>query len=101
MLGFHGRERPWHGFDKLAESFKELLARGLPVHLLVIGEGEFKALTRLPEGNFTRLGWQAHDDMPGLVANFDILPLTHQPDAPYYFSPLKLTEAMAAGSSTP
>ena len=97
VLGFHGRERPWHGFDKLVESFIQLLALGLPVHLLVIGEGEFAALERLSETSFTRLGWQSHDVIPGLSANFDLLPLTHQPDAPFYFSPLKLAEAMACG----
>ncbi len=97
VLGFHGRERPWHGFDKLVETFMELLNMGLPVHLLVIGDGDFTALNGLPENSFTRLGWQSHDKIPGLIANFDVLPLTHQPDAPFYFSPLKLAEAMACG----
>ncbi len=97
VLGFHGRLRPWHGFDQLVAAFRNLLVRDLPVHLLVVGEGEFKELAQLPDGSFTRVGWQPHSRMPEFVAAFDALPLTYQPGLPCYFSPLKLMEAMACG----
>ncbi|MFQ6005295.1 MAG: glycosyltransferase family 4 protein [Woeseia sp.] len=97
VIGFHGRPRPWHGFGHLVSAILDLSARSLPVHLLVIGEGEFEALDRLPEKRFTRVGWQPHARMPEFVAAFDALPLTYQPDIPFYFSPLKLMEAMACG----
>lgn len=97
VLGFHGRERPWHRFDKLLACFESLLERGMPLHLLVVGEGDFIGLDDLPPGSHTRLGWQPHEMMAQWVARFDILPLTHQPDVPFYFSPLKLAEAMACG----
>lgn len=98
VLGFHGRERPWHRLDKLAEACQQLLARDLPIHVLVVGEGEYAALNELPASRMTRLGWQPHREMARYVARFDILPLTHQPDAPCYFSPLKLAEAMGCGA---
>ncbi len=97
LIGFHGRLRPWHGFRQLVSAVSNLLAQGLPVHLLVVGEGEFRALGRLPEKHFTRVVWQPHARMPEFVAAFDALPLTYQPDIPCYFSPLKLMEAMACG----
>jgi len=97
VLGFHGRQRPWHGFEHLVAACHSLLNREIPVHLLVVGEGEFSELATLPAHCHTRIGWQPHDAMPAFVAAFDALPLTYQPDVPCYFSPLKLMEAMACG----
>lgn len=98
VLGFHGRERPWHGFPLLVEAAGALLDRGFPVHLLVIGEGEFSALSELSASNYTRLPWVDHEQIPALIGRFDALPLTYPPDTPCYFSPLKLAEAMACGA---
>jgi len=95
VLGFHGRERPWHGFDMLVEVAQALLGSSVPVHLLVIGEGDFKALSRLPKGTYTRLPWMEHAQIPACISAFDVLPLTYSQDAPCYFSPLKLMESMA------
>lgn len=97
VLGFHGRERPWHGFDMLISSFQQLLERRLPVHLMVVGNGSFEALSGLPRDSYSRVGWQPHEDIPAFVAAFDILPLTYGTGVPFYFSPLKLMEAMACG----
>ncbi len=97
VIGFHGRERPWHGFDRLTEIVGQLLSRNLDVHLLVVGEGDFESLACVPEDRYTQIGWQAHEMMPRYVAAFDVLPLTYQADMPCYFSPLKLMEAMGCG----
>lgn len=97
VIGFHGRLRPWHGFDLLVEVATDLLEKGLDIHLLVVGEGDFKCLERLPSDQYTRVKWQPHKEIPRYVAAFDALPLTYQPDMPCYFSPLKLMEAMACG----
>ena len=97
VIGFHGRLRPWHGFDLLLDAAAEMLVRGHDVHLMVVGEGDFDALERLPEERYTRIGWQPHEAVPRYVAAFDVLPLTYRPDMPCYFSPLKLMEAMACG----
>lgn len=97
VIGFHGRLRPWHGFGALVRTVTNLLARDLSVHMLVVGEGEFEALAELPDKHYTRVEWQPHARVPEFVAAFDALPLTYQPDAPCYFSPLKLMEAMACG----
>lgn len=97
VIGFHGRLRPWHGFERLVLVVSNLLARNLPVHLLVVGDGEFDALAELPDKHFTRVDWQPHAKVPQFVAAFDALALTYHADAPFYYSPLKLMEAMACG----
>jgi len=97
VLGFHGRERPWHGFGLLVDATRSLLERKLPVHLLVIGKGDFCDLSALPESSHTHIPWVEHDRIPALIRRFDTLPLTYPPDTPCYFSPLKLAEAMACG----
>ena len=98
-LGFHGRLRPWHGFERLAEATARLLARGVPVHLVVVGEGDFERhlAGRVPVDRRTLVGWTPHREVGRSVAAFDALPLTYGQESPCYFSPLKLAEAMACG----
>ncbi len=97
VIGFHGRLRPWHGFDMLLNVARKLLEHGSDIHLLVVGEGDFDGLEDLPDNRYTRIKWQPHQEIPQYVAAFDVLPLTYQADLPCYFSPLKLMEAMACG----
>ncbi|MCY2958862.1 MAG: glycosyltransferase family 4 protein [Planctomycetota bacterium] len=96
-IGFHGRLRPWHGFDRLVAAFGRLVERGLPVHLLILGEGPFEEhlLGRVAAERITRLGWKTHEEAARVVACTDVLPLCYAPGEPCYFSPLKLLEAMA------
>lgn len=98
-LGFHGRLRPWHGFDLVAETASRLIGEGLPVHLVIVGTGDFDPLLarRLPAGAVSRVGWVPHDEVPPYVATFDVLPLGYRSNEHGYFSPLKLAEAMASG----
>jgi glycosyltransferase involved in cell wall biosynthesis len=97
VLGFHGRERPCHGFEILVDVTRTLLARSYSVHLYVIGNGEFKELARLPPGTYTRKGWVEHEKIPAYISTFHAMPLTYSPETPCYFSPLKLVEGMACG----
>lgn len=99
VLGFHGRLRPWHGFERLVRVVAALRERGLDVVLETLGSGPFAEAVEgaLPAGAWRHTGWVDHDDVPGHVARFDVLALTYPPDAPCYFSPLKLLEAMAVG----
>ena len=98
-LGFHGRLRPWHGFDLFARAAQRLLAAGASIQLVLVGEGEFEAHLegRVPTERVTRIPWVEHAEIGPYVASFDALPLTYDPGAPFYFSPLKLAEAMACG----
>ncbi|HSF14528.1 MAG TPA: glycosyltransferase [Vicinamibacteria bacterium] len=98
-LGFHGRLRPWHCFERLAAVYHELLRRDAPIHVVTVGEGDFAAELDgyVPVERRTLVGWKPHSEIPKYVAAFDVLPLTYDEAAPCYFSPLKLAEAMACG----
>lgn len=100
VVGFHGRLRPWHGFERIALAVRALVDEGLDVHVLTVGEGEY-AETLASAGLSVRatcLQWLPHAEVAPVVAAFDALPLGYGPDAPFYFSPLKLLEAMACGA---
>ncbi|MEY2747173.1 MAG: hypothetical protein RL112_2215 [Planctomycetota bacterium] len=98
-IGFHGRLRPWHNFPMFVEAVERLLARGVPAHLVLLGEGDFEShiAGRACAARTTRLSWVEHEDVGRIVAACDVLPLTYASDAPCWFSPLKLLEAMSAG----
>lgn len=100
VIGFHGRLRPWHGFESLAAVCRGLLERGIELHLLAVGEGDFAAELdgSVPADRRTLVGWLPHDEVGRYVALFDVLPLAYPRELPCYFSPLKLAEAMAAGA---
>jgi len=98
VLGFHGRLRPWHRFDVLVRTACELREHGCPAFVLTVGRGAFaEELERsLPPESWKCLEWVPHEQVGEVVACFDALPLTHAHDPDFYFSPLKLQEAMAA-----
>jgi glycosyltransferase involved in cell wall biosynthesis len=98
-LGFHGRLRPWHGFERVAEAAGRLLRDGLPLHLVLVGSGEFASALdrRVPSSAVSRVEWVPHAEVCSYVAAFDLLPLAYGEEGQAYFSPLKLAEAMACG----
>lgn len=98
-LGFHGRLRPWHAFELVVRAGAALLSAGLPLHLVLVGEGEFEAACagRIPRERITRVDWQPYPGIARTVACFDLLALGSFAAQPYYYSPLKLREAMACG----
>lgn len=99
-VGFHGRLRPWHGFELLAGALARALRAGAPLHLVTAGVGDFAGALadRVPSAAHTHFDWVPHDEVARVVACFDVLPLAYPPDAPLYFSPLKLAEGMAVGA---
>lgn len=100
VIGFHGRLRPWHQFETLVDAVAMLVGRGLPFHLLTIGEGDYLKLARpqLNDSVHTHLSWVDVKELGRLVGAYDALPLMYSVNEPCYFSPLKLLEAMACGA---
>ena len=99
VVGFHGRLRPWHGFETIAAALERLVDRVPDLRLILAGTGDFRAHvagTRL-EVVTTRIDWVPHAEVGAVVSTFDALPLGYVPGGPDYFSPLKLFEAMACG----
>ena len=98
VLGVHGRFRPWHNVPLLVRATRRLVAMDVPVFLLLVGHGDgVELVDDLPPQTATRVSWCPHEEVAALVACFDALPLTYAPQPDFYFSPLKLVEAMACG----
>ncbi|HET9015581.1 MAG TPA: glycosyltransferase family 4 protein [Thermomicrobiaceae bacterium] len=102
VIGFAGSLKPWHGVEVLLEAVARLAAERPRVRLLVVGDGPMRS--RLEEWADDRLPGQAHftgavpnGDMPAYVGAFDIATAPYLPADDFYFSPLKVVEAMAAG----
>jgi glycosyltransferase involved in cell wall biosynthesis len=100
VVGFTGVLRPWHGLDLLLQAIAAMAAGGLPVFLLVVGDGPYrKPLERLVgelglKDRVAVTGRIAHDRVPDYVALFDI---AVSPRATFYASPMKVIEYMALG----
>ncbi|MEZ6005524.1 MAG: glycosyltransferase family 4 protein [Planctomycetota bacterium] len=100
VLGFHGRLRPWHGFDRIVSAAAEAIARGSNLALHCVGSGPYReSLENALGGDRWHVtDWCSGEELAEHVAGFDILALGYDPGEACYFSPLKLREGMAAGA---
>lgn len=110
VVGFIGTFGPWHGVEVLVQAFARVLRR-LPamrdtLRLLLVGHGSrARAVTELIEhegigANVVMTGTVAQSAGPDYIALFDIAvaPTVPNPDGtPFFGSPTKLFEYMAAG----
>jgi len=101
VLGFAGSLKPWHGVEVLVEAAKEA-SRGADVGLLIVGDGPRRyavedAVRRLPSGvRAVVTGAVPAFDVPRHLAAMDVAVAPYLPSSDFYFSPLKVAEAMAA-----
>lgn len=102
-VGFLGTLKPWHDVVTVVSAFA-LLKKSVPdAELLIVGDGpERAALTAqadaagiLKHTYFT--GAVPADEVPGWLAKMHVGLATYRGADPFYFSPLKLYEYMAAG----
>jgi alpha-maltose-1-phosphate synthase len=91
---FAGRVRPWHGVGTVAAAWR-LLGDSAPP--LVVAGDPGGARQELEDAGAELLGRIPHDQIPALLSDASIGLVPYAPDAPDYFSPLKLFEYMAAG----
>ncbi|MBV1914289.1 MAG: glycosyltransferase family 4 protein [Pseudomonadales bacterium] len=96
VLGFTGFVREWHRLDRVLEVIATNKDQNW--HLFLVGDGPARAdLEKTAQSlgikdRMTITGIVGRDQMPGLVATFDI---ALQPDVVEYASPLKLFEYLA------
>lgn len=102
-LGFVGSLRAWHGIDELADGFSRVSALVPEARLLVVGDGpERDRLERAlvdagVDGRSDFTGAVSSERVPELLASVDVALAPYPPLEPFYFSPLKVFEYMAAG----
>jgi glycosyltransferase involved in cell wall biosynthesis len=102
-VGFVGTLKPWHGLGTLTEAFALLRCRDAHARLLVVGDGpgrerlEADLGARRLQGVADLVGAVAPEEVPGLLASMDAAVAPYPQLSPFYFSPLKVYEYMAAG----
>jgi len=101
-IGFVGTMKPWHGLPDLVEAFDRLRRRAPASRLLIVGDGTERGAFEADLAARGLLG-AAHltgavdpDDVPGLLASMDVAVAPYPRREDFYFSPLKVYEAMAA-----
>jgi glycosyltransferase involved in cell wall biosynthesis len=101
VLGYIGGMEPFRRLPEMVEAVADLRRQGEnDIYLLIIGDGEQMPLVNQSisknsdtlQGWVSCLGWQPYEQLPKLMASFDlaVLPFTNP-----YCSPLKIFEYLA------
>ncbi|MEZ4529173.1 MAG: glycosyltransferase family 4 protein [Desulfobacterales bacterium] len=99
VVGFSGHFAPWHGLDFLISAMHEVMDSGKDLVLLLIGQRNARVeLPQMP-ANTVVTGLVPHEEMPDYLGAADIFVAPYPKIDPFYFSPLKIFEAMAAGKA--
>ena len=103
VIGFVGSLKPWHGTELLLRAFAQLHTRHPDASLLVVGDGPLLETLRATTES---TGLQAavcftgavdHALVPEYMAAMDIATAPYLPQEDFYFSPIKVYEAMVLG----
>jgi glycosyltransferase involved in cell wall biosynthesis len=98
VVGFSGKFAKWHGLPFLADAMKTIheSRKYQDIALLLVGSpGETVVMPDLPNDITTITGHIPHDEMPEYLAAIDICVAPYPLITPFYFSPLKIFEAMS------
>ena len=101
VVGFSGSLKAWHGVDILVDAFRLAAPKDPRLHLTVVGDGPQRKLiesisAELP-GRVTATGAIPLEEVPAWIRGMDIAVAPYPPFDPFYFSPLKILDAMACG----
>ena len=100
VVGFSGSLKAWHGIDVLGAAFRKA-ASDPRLHLLVVGDGPLRTeIVRLASdlpGRVTMTGAIPLEEVPAWIRAMDIAVAPYPPLDRFYFSPLKILDAMACG----
>lgn len=101
-IGFVGTLKPWHGLEDLGQAFSSLRAQGVPAELRIVGDGPAREDLRsaISPGDQEHVHWKGalpHAEVAEQLARMDVAVAPYPAYEPFYFSPLKIMEYMAAG----
>lgn len=100
VIGFVGALYPWHGLDMLIEVVAKLKEKGIQYHLVVVGDGEMRAIWETfadkagLKDSVVFVGQVSWEEVPSYILGFDLCYVGQLPLASgkMYLSPLKLYE---------
>ncbi len=102
VVGFVGSLKPWHGVELLVEAVAAASSQG-ELGLLIVGDGpqrdsvDAAVRTMPPSVRPALIGAVPSREVPRYLAAMDLAVAPYLPNDCFYFSPLKVVEAMAAG----
>jgi glycosyltransferase involved in cell wall biosynthesis len=102
-LAFIGSFKPWHGTFFLLEVFERLMTIRPAARLIAVGDGPERARLRARvsacdlHDRVCLTGRVPHAEIPSWLAAADIVVAPYQAIDNFYFSPLKVLEALAGG----
>lgn len=102
VIGFAGSLKPWHGVELLVEAIATADS-SCDLGLLVVGDGPQREAVEervrsVPSSIQVALtGAVPATEVPSYLAAMDVAVAPYLPSDAFYFSPLKVAEAMAAG----
>jgi len=100
VIGFSGVFAPWHGLDFLAVAIKHIAEsnKHKDMVLLLVGKPfDVLIMPDFPSAITIITGHIPHEKMPEYLAAIDIFVAPYPSITPFYFSPLKIFEAMSMG----
>jgi len=103
VIGFVGSFKPWHGIGLLLDAFESLVAGRPELRLVAVGDGpdlpmaRARAAQSVLAGRVLLPGRIAHAEVPAWMAAMDVTVAPYLPQPDFYFSPMKIVEALAAG----
>lgn len=102
VIGFAGSLKPWHGVELLVEAVQAYRGANR-IGLLIVGDGpqrasiEERIASTSSAVNVALTGAVPANDVPEFLAAMDLAVAPYLASENFYFSPLKVVEAMAAG----
>ena len=102
VIGFIGSFKVWHGVDTLLDAFDIVRRKHPTAKLIALGDGPELAALRARAASSAYAhqlifpGRVSHFDIPEWLAAMDLTVAPYRPQEPFYFSPLKIVESLAA-----
>jgi len=103
VVGFAGSLKPWHGLDPFLDVFARVHRRHPNAVLEILGDGKGRSelesrVSRLGLNDAVRfLGHVPHEAVPARLHRWHLIAAPYPAIPSFYFSPLKIAEALAAG----
>ncbi len=106
VIGFSGVQASWHGLDSFLDIMDSFLEKNPLVRLLIIGQNTLEGspvygriAPRIAARRIVLTGAIPYEEMPVYLNATDLVIMPYPPSPLFYFSPMKMFEALAMGKA--